>query len=122
VPDDDERHPFADRSRVRTGPTCVGTIAKETRLAQAKGSQHLAVLRAHGIVVSQRQGAETVYRIANPKIEDVCDLMREVLAEQAAERSKIIEAIRSEKQTSRCERTPSLDVRCGNLRKRSDEL
>lgn len=83
--------------RVRTGSTCVGTIAKETRLAQANVSQHLAVLRAHGIVVSLRQRAETVYRIANPKIEDVRDVMRGVLAEQAAERSKIIEAIRSEK-------------------------
>ena len=83
--------------RLRAGPAAVGTIARETQLAQSKVSQHLAVLRSHGIVVSQRQGTETVYRIAIPKILHVCDLMREVLAEQAAERSKLMQAMRSEK-------------------------
>ena len=83
--------------RLRQGPAAVGTIARETRLAQAKVSQHLAVLRAHGIVISQRQGSETVYRIAIPKLLRVCDLMREVLTEQAAERSKLMQAMRSEK-------------------------
>jgi DNA-binding transcriptional ArsR family regulator len=83
--------------RLREGPACVGAIARETQLAQSKVSQHLAVLRAHGIVVSQRQGTETIYRIANLKIVHVCDLMREVLAEQAAERSKLMLAMRREK-------------------------
>jgi DNA-binding transcriptional ArsR family regulator len=83
--------------RLRAGPAAVGTIAQETELAQTKVSQHLAVLRAHGIVVSERQGTETVYRIAIPKILHVCDLMREVLVEQAAERTKIMQAMRSER-------------------------
>ena len=87
--------------RLRAGPAAVGTIAQATELAQAKVSQHLAVLRAHGIVVLQRQGAETVYRIAIPKLLHICDLMREVLTEQAAERSKLMNAIRSEKQGTR---------------------
>ena len=82
---------------LRAGPSCVGAIAQETGLAQAKVSQHLAVLRAHGIVVSQRQGSEIVYRIANLKIVHVCDLMREVLAEQAAERSELMQAIRADR-------------------------
>jgi ArsR family transcriptional regulator, virulence genes transcriptional regulator len=83
--------------QLRAGPAAVGTIAQEMGLEQAKVSQHLAVLRAHGIVVSDRQGAETVYRIANPKIVDVCDLMHDVLTEQAAERSKLMHALRNAK-------------------------
>ncbi len=83
--------------RLRVCPTAVGTLAQEMELAQAKVSQHLAVLRAHGIVFSDRQGAETVYRIAIPKIVRVCDLMHEVLAEQAAERSRLMHAMLDEK-------------------------
>ena len=33
---------------------------------------------------AQRSGQEMVYQIANPKIVSICDLMREVLAEDAA--------------------------------------
>jgi len=44
-------------------------------------------------VIADRQGSEIVYRIANPKIVRVCDLMREVLAEQAAQRSELMLAM-----------------------------
>ncbi len=75
---------------LRQRPSCVGDIARATDLAQAKVSQHLSILRLRGIVRAQRNGSEIVYRIANPKIVRVCDLMREVLADQAAERSDLI--------------------------------
>jgi ArsR family transcriptional regulator len=78
---------------LREGPKCVTEIVNETRLAQAKVSQHLGVLRAHGIVTTERQGREIIYRIANPKIVNVCDLMRQVLREQAEERSGIMQAL-----------------------------
>lgn len=78
---------------LREGPACVGDIARATGLAHAKVSQHLAILRAHNIVAAERQGSEVIYRIANPKIVSVCDLMRQVLAEQAAERSELMQVI-----------------------------
>jgi DNA-binding transcriptional ArsR family regulator len=78
---------------LRQGPRSVGEIAVATGYAQPKVSQHLALLRSRGIVSSQRQGSETIYQIASPKIVRVCDLMREVLAEQAAERSQLITAL-----------------------------
>ncbi len=78
---------------LRDGPHSVGEIAIATGYAQPKVSQHLALLRSRGIVSSQHQGSETIYQIASPKIVRVCDLMREVLAEQAAERSQLITAL-----------------------------
>jgi DNA-binding transcriptional ArsR family regulator len=80
---------------LREGPKRVGEIATATGYAQPKVSQHLAILRGRSIVSAERQGSEIIYRIANPKIVRVCDLMREVLAEQAAERSELIMALRS---------------------------
>jgi ArsR family transcriptional regulator, virulence genes transcriptional regulator len=78
---------------LREGPHGVNDLANEIGLDQAKVSQHLAILRSRGVVVAQRQGSGVHYRITNPKIERICDLMREVLAEQVAERSELIEGL-----------------------------
>ncbi len=83
--------------QLRQHPSCVGAIAKETDLAQAKVSQHLSILRARGIVAAERKGSEIIYHIASPKIVRVCDLMREVLADQAAERSNLIEIMQGKR-------------------------
>ncbi len=80
---------------LRDRPLCVAELADALKLSQAKMSQHLAVLRAGGIVSARRQGNQVTYRITNPKIEKICDLMREVLAEQATERVELIQAIKN---------------------------
>jgi DNA-binding transcriptional ArsR family regulator len=81
---------------LRDGPKRVSDIVEAADLAQAKVSQHLAVLRAYGIVTTKRDGKDVIYRIANPKLTRVCDLMREVLAEQASERSEVFQALQDE--------------------------
>ena len=81
---------------LREGPMRVSDIVEATGLAQAKVSQHLAVLRAYGVVTTKRDGKDVIYRIANPKLTRVCDLMREVLAEQASERSEVFQALQEE--------------------------
>ncbi len=78
---------------LRPGPLRVSEIVQATGLAQAKVSQHLSVLRAVGIVTTERVGKDVICRIANPKVTRVCDLMREVLVEQATQRSDIVQAI-----------------------------
>src|SRR5581483_2504703 len=78
---------------LRQGALSVGEIARLTDLAQAKVSQHLAVLRTQGIVRAQREGMSVVYHITNPKIALICDLMREILADQAATRADLLEAL-----------------------------
>ncbi len=78
---------------LREGPQNVGDLAKKLELPSAKISQHLAILKTTGIVAAQRQGAEVYYSLTNPKIERICDLMREVLSEQAAQRSELMHAL-----------------------------
>ena len=79
---------------LRDGPRCVADLAEALKLAPAKVSQHLAVLRSGGILSAQRKGSQVCYRITNPKIERICDLMREVLAEQSAERAELIQTMK----------------------------
>jgi DNA-binding transcriptional ArsR family regulator len=78
---------------LREGPKRVADLVQATALSQASVSRHLIILRNCGVVTAQRQGQEILYHITSPKIVAVCDLMREVLAEQAAHQSDMAKAL-----------------------------
>ena len=48
-------------------------------ISQPNVSQHLAVLRAAGLVDADRDGREVRYRLTDPDVMVACDLMRAVL-------------------------------------------
>jgi ArsR family transcriptional regulator len=79
---------------LRDGEQPVNELAEQTELNQANVSQHLAILRNKGIVTTRREGTNVYYRVANSKIIRACDLIREVLAEQADEHVEIARAAR----------------------------
>ena len=66
------------------GPCEVGRLAAEMGLSQPNVSQHLAVMRAAGIVEAERDGREVRYRLADPDVVVACDLMRGVLRRRLA--------------------------------------
>lgn len=61
------------------GPIEVGRLAEAIGATQPNVSQHLAVLRASGIVEAERDGREVRYRLADPDVMVACGLMRSVL-------------------------------------------
>ena len=71
------------------GPKNVGEIAEITELSQSTVSRNLAILRQTGIVLSERRGQEIYYQVSNPKIIEVCNMMRTVLAEQIMQQSRM---------------------------------
>ena len=79
---------------LRDGERRVNELAEQTELNQANVSQHLAVLRTKGIVATRREGTNVYYRVTNPKMIRACDLIREVLAEQADEHVELARAAR----------------------------
>ncbi len=66
------------------GPREVGRLAAELNLSQPNVSQHLAVMKAAGIVEAERSGREIRYRLADPDVVTACDLMRGVLQRRLA--------------------------------------
>jgi len=76
---------------LRSGPLNVNDIASTVEQHQATVSRNLTILRNAGIVVTQRDGNNNLYQVANPKLVEVCDLMREVLIEQTDQRSKLLD-------------------------------
>jgi len=55
--------------------------ALHTRLAveQPIVSQQLAKLRAHGVVISRKEGTTVFYALANPRIADLLKVARDIL-------------------------------------------
>jgi len=79
---------------LREGERSVKELSELMKTPQANISQHLAVLRQKHVVVARKDGTNTYYRIANPKISKACDLMREVLLEQLAENEKLVKEVK----------------------------
>jgi ArsR family transcriptional regulator len=65
--------------RLTAGPTGVATLAAELGVSQPNASQHLAVMRAAGVVEAERDGREVRYRIADPEIVVACGIVHAVL-------------------------------------------
>lgn len=76
-------------SLLRDGEHSVNELAALTSVRQATVSQHLAVLRQRGVVSARKEGANIFYNIANTKIIEACDIIRQVLFEQMAEIEKV---------------------------------
>ncbi len=74
------------------GPQRVRDIVAETGLTRSHVSRDLSILGTGGLVAKRRRGIDTVY-IASPAIMRLCELMRQALVEQAAERSIIVDAL-----------------------------
>lgn len=76
-------------NRLGDGEKSVGTLVDEMGISKSNVSQHLSLLRQVGAVTFRRDGQTLYYRVANPKILQACDLMKQVLLE----RLEAIEAI-----------------------------
>ena len=66
------------------GPRTVGRLAGDLGLPQPNVSQHLALMRASGVVEAERDGREMRYRLADPDIMTACGLMRGALQRRLA--------------------------------------
>ncbi|MDH3206189.1 MAG: metalloregulator ArsR/SmtB family transcription factor [Gemmatimonadota bacterium] len=55
----------------------VSEIQDEVELSQPIVSQHLARLRAHGIVDSTRDGQHVIYSLVEPKVEHILRCIRQ---------------------------------------------
>jgi len=82
-------------SLLRDGEKTAGELAYLVDVHQANISQHLAVMRQNNIVTTRREGANIYYKIANPKILQAYDLMRELLIEQLEENKKLAKSAKS---------------------------
>lgn len=62
-------------SLLRQGEYNVGELAQQCDYTAANVSRHLSVLRKHGLVERETRGNSVYYRIADPSVNALCDLV-----------------------------------------------
>ena len=70
----------------------VGELTELLDCSQANVSKHLAVLMRHGMVERDAQGTSAFYRIADPRIYDLCDLVCGQMALRFAAQAQLLGA------------------------------
>ncbi|MFN2216519.1 MAG: ArsR/SmtB family transcription factor [Anaerolineales bacterium] len=71
---------------LKDGPKCVSDITELLgNTTQPTVSRHLSILKSAGILSTHREGSESIYEIANPKIIGVCETMRTIIAERESQ-------------------------------------
>lgn len=68
----------------------VNYLTQKLGLSQANLSQHLSMMKERHILVSRKEGNTVYYRIANPRLLQACDLLREILFEQIRQDAALI--------------------------------
>ena len=61
---------------LRQGEISVGQLCEKVGIEQANASQHLAVLRSKHIVETRKEGNQIFYRLRNPLVGDMLEMMR----------------------------------------------
>ncbi|MEJ2242641.1 MAG: metalloregulator ArsR/SmtB family transcription factor [Candidatus Bathyarchaeota archaeon] len=78
---------------LKSNEKTVNELAELVGASQSNVSQHLAMMRQRDMVKTRKKGTSIYYRVSNPKINQACDLIREVLLDQLQEKQKLIKNI-----------------------------
>ncbi|MFP4122040.1 ArsR/SmtB family transcription factor [Coleofasciculus sp.] len=84
---------------LKAGAMNVTEIIEETGLGQANVSKHLKILNQAGIVSREQQGVCVYYKIANPFLFELCDLVCDTLSMQVQQQSHQIQQLAALRQS-----------------------
>jgi ArsR family transcriptional regulator len=73
-------------------PRHVSSLAEYLSIPQSTVSRHLRILRHQSLVVSERVGSSVVYHIADFRIIEVLEIMRQVLYDSMTRRSDLLQS------------------------------
>ena len=74
-------------------PSTVTEIVRAIRVSQANASQHLAVLRARGVVRAERRGNGVVYSLADRRVISALDLLRTVMTDNLLQKTALVDLL-----------------------------
>ncbi len=73
-----------------SGSLTVGEIQQRVGVEPSNVSQHLSILRGHGLVATRRDGTSIWYSIAAPNLFDLLDVARAIFEKQLTEQARIL--------------------------------
>lgn len=75
-------------AHLRARPRPVKDLVERLGASQPTVSKHLGILRRAGLVVAERDGTLVRYRIRDPRLCDLCDLLHETALNRIANDGK----------------------------------
>lgn len=88
---------FSDANRLRLinllltgGERSVGMLADELETSQANVSKHLKVLLDAGIVGRRQEGTSAFYKVIDPSVKELCDIVCSRIGSQARAEARAI--------------------------------
>ena len=75
---------------LRRGECSVGELAQRTAGEPANASKHLQVLLRQGYVARRKEGTTTWYRITDPQVFTICELVCGGLEEELDRKKKLL--------------------------------
>jgi len=76
----------------RRGEASVGELADELGAGYANVAKHLTLLHERGILGRSKQGTRAVYRISDPTVLELCEVVCGALASQLGELEALVSA------------------------------
>jgi ArsR family transcriptional regulator len=78
------------------GSLCVNELVNVLDVPQSTVSRHLGILRARGLVSTERQGTSVYYTLTDQRVIEVLDLLRAILASQLAAEASLTQTLQGE--------------------------
>jgi DNA-binding transcriptional ArsR family regulator len=88
-------HPIRVRilELLRDGERTVGDLQSALSLDSGGTSQHLGVLRRHGVLDTRRAGTKIYYRVKDPRTFQLLEVAREILMTSLAESRELLDEL-----------------------------
>jgi|tagenome__1003787_1003787.scaffolds.fasta_scaffold20522744_1 DNA-binding transcriptional ArsR family regulator len=85
-------HPVRVRTLelLRDGERTVGDLQSALGLDSGGTSQHLGVLRKHGVLESRREGTSVYYRMKDPRMLQLLEIARQILTTNLTESQQLL--------------------------------
>jgi DNA-binding transcriptional ArsR family regulator len=75
---------------LRDGERSVGDLQNELQMDSSGTSQHLGVLRKHGVLEGRRDGTSVYYTVRDPRIFQLLEVSRQILTSSLTESQAVL--------------------------------
>jgi DNA-binding transcriptional ArsR family regulator len=75
---------------LRDGERSVGDLQNELQMDSSGTSQHLGVLRKHGVLEGRREGTSVYYTVRDPRIFQLLEVSRQILTSSLTESQAVL--------------------------------
>ena len=75
---------------LRDGERSVGALQNELQMDSSGTSQHLGVLRKHGILEGRRDGTSVYYTVRDPRIFQLLEVSKQILTSSLTESQAVL--------------------------------